>query len=106
MVTPYSLLNNDVNNHQIIEENFRALVSNVDCFNPKYKVYKNVTGSTQEGYIEELSTWYYLDTALLKSSESVLSETKIFNINMLDTIVQSIVSISINIKLSFLILTM
>ena len=29
---------------------------------------------TQEGYIEELSTCFYLDTALLKSSESVLSE--------------------------------
>ena len=29
----------------------------------------------QEGYIEELSTCFYLDTALLKSSESVLSET-------------------------------
>ena len=31
--------------------------------------------SGQEGYIEELSTWFYLDTALLKSSENVLSET-------------------------------
>ena len=30
---------------------------------------------SQEGYIEELSTWFYLDTALLKSSENVLSET-------------------------------
>ena len=29
----------------------------------------------QEGYIEELSTCFYLDTTLLKSSESVLSET-------------------------------
>ena len=29
----------------------------------------------QEGYIEELSTCFYLDTALIKSSESVLSET-------------------------------
>ena len=29
----------------------------------------------QEGYIEELTTCFYLDTALLKSSESVLSET-------------------------------
>ena len=33
------------------------------------------TGQSQEGYIEELSTCFYLDTALLKSSESVLSET-------------------------------
>ena len=33
-------------------------------------------GQSQEGYIEELSTWFYLDTtALLKSSEKVLSET-------------------------------
>ena len=39
----------------------------------------------QEGYIEELSTCFYLDTALLKSSESVLSETEIFNIKMVDT---------------------
>ena len=30
---------------------------------------------TQEGYIEELSTRFYLDTALLKSSERLLSET-------------------------------
>ena len=29
---------------------------------------------TQEGYIEELSTCIYLDTACLKSSENVLSE--------------------------------
>ena len=39
----------------------------------------------QEGYLEELSTHFYLDTALLKSSESVLSETEIFNIKMVDT---------------------
>ena len=30
---------------------------------------------TQEGYIEELSILFYLDTALLKSCESILSET-------------------------------
>ena len=30
---------------------------------------------TQEGYIEELSSCFYLDTALLKSSECALSET-------------------------------
>ena len=30
---------------------------------------------SQEGYIEELSTCFNLNTALLKSSESVLSET-------------------------------
>ena len=30
---------------------------------------------TQEGYIEELSTCFYLDSALPKSSDSVLSET-------------------------------
>ena len=29
----------------------------------------------QEGYIEELASCFYLDTALLKSFESVLSET-------------------------------
>ena len=29
----------------------------------------------QEGYIEELSICFYLDTALLKSSESLVSET-------------------------------
>ena len=29
----------------------------------------------QEGYIEELSKMFYLDNAVLKSSESVLSET-------------------------------
>ena len=29
----------------------------------------------QEGYIEELSKIFYLDNAVLKSSESVLSET-------------------------------
>ena len=34
----------------------------------------------QEGYIEELSTYFYLDTTLLKSSKSVLSETYIFNV--------------------------
>ena len=38
----------------------------------------------QQGVVEELSTWYYLDTALLNSSESVLSETKIFNIKIID----------------------
>ena len=37
---------------------------------PYYAIYQ-----TQEGYIEEVSTYFYLDTALLKSSESVLSET-------------------------------
>ena len=36
-------------------------------------IFKSAT--YQEGYIEELSTCFYLDTALLKSSESVLSET-------------------------------
>ena len=34
-----------------------------------------VVRNAQEGYIEELSTRFYLDTALLKSSKSVLSET-------------------------------
>ena len=34
-----------------------------------------VSKKPQEGYIEELSTWFYLDTALLKFSVSVLSET-------------------------------
>ena len=43
------------------------------------------TFQTQEGYIEELSTCFYLDTPLLKSSERLLSETKIFNIKMTDT---------------------
>ena len=33
------------------------------------------TDGNQEGYIEELSTCFYFDTVLLKSSESVLSET-------------------------------
>ena len=32
-----------------------------------------------------MSTCFYLDTALLKSSKSVLSETKIFNLEMVDT---------------------
>ena len=41
--------------------------------------------NVKEGYIEELSTCFYLDTALLKSSESGLSETWIFNIKMIDT---------------------
>ena len=36
--------------------------------------------SIQEGYIEELLTCFYsIDIALLKSSESVQSETLIFN---------------------------
>ena len=39
----------------------------------------------QEGYIEELSKRFYLDNAVLKSSESVLSETYIFNMKMIDT---------------------
>ena len=33
-----------------------------------------LTSVHQEGYIEELSTCFYLDTVLLKSTESVLSE--------------------------------
>ena len=39
----------------------------------------------QEGSLEGVSTYFYLDTALLKFSESVLSETKIFNMKMFDT---------------------
>ena len=37
-------------------------------------------GLNQEGYIEELSTWFYLDTALPKSSK-----TWINNLKMIDT---------------------
>ena len=39
-----------------------------------YMLYDVVT-KYQEGYIEELSTCFNVDTALLKSSENVLSET-------------------------------
>ena len=42
------------------------------CFENEYFLKWSIP---QEGYIEELSTCFYLDTALLKSSESVLSET-------------------------------
>ena len=38
---------------------------------------------SQYGFIEELSTCFYLGTALLKSSESELYETWIFNIKMI-----------------------
>ena len=40
---------------------------------------------SQEGYVDELSTWFYLDTALSKSSESLLFETKRLNIRMINT---------------------
>ena len=43
----------------------------VGCAN----VVHNKSAKTQEGYIEELSTCFNLDSALLKSSEFVLSET-------------------------------
>ena len=42
-------------------------------------------GQNQEGYIEELSTCFHLDTVLLKSYESVLSEILIFNLKINDT---------------------
>ena len=45
-----------------------------------------IFGFTQEGYIEELSNCFNLESALIKSSEFVLiSETYIFNIKMVDT---------------------
>ena len=37
--------------------------------------YEYSVHSLQEGYIEDLSTRFNLDTALIKSSESVISET-------------------------------
>ena len=45
----------------------------------------DLEGMDQEGYIEELSTWFYLDTALLNSSESVQSETLNIQYKMIDT---------------------
>ena len=44
-----------------------------------------VNCADQEGYTEELSPCFHLDTVLLKYSESVLSETYIFNMKMIDT---------------------
>ena len=38
---------------------------------------------------EELSTCFHLDTALLKSSENVLSETKTFSKKMIETLFNS-----------------
>ena len=50
-----------------------ALLNQMDNYlKPSAKVQCKIA---QEGYIEELSSCFYLDTALLKSSESVLSET-------------------------------
>ena len=43
--------------------------------NIKIHLFLNVCGEPQEGYIEEVSTCFYFDTALLRSSESALSET-------------------------------
>ena len=78
---------------KLIEINSRpaALDDKLDSFVNRWRHLINIsfTDSTlsdkHEGFIEELSTCFYLDTTLLKSTESVLSETKIFSMKMIDT---------------------
>ena len=48
---------------------------NAQCTHIMYIYLKFLCDNFQDGNIEELSTWFYLDTAILKSSESLLSET-------------------------------
>ena len=71
------------NKTQVVFKDFSNFKSslNVESLNSSwYKEKCNTTifcklNGHQEGYIEELSTCFYLDSALLKSSENVLSET-------------------------------
>ena len=49
----------------------------------------HISALCHEGYIEELSSWFYLDVALPKSTEGVQSKTLIFNIKMIDTHIKS-----------------
>ena len=48
-----------------------------------------ISALCHEGLIVELSTWFYLDVALPKSTEGIQSKTLIFNIKMIDTHIKS-----------------